>query len=201
MAEHNALIVTFSDRAKAFEAFSALKGAAREGRLVLRGAHLITRDEHGRLTIPEGVQTDDDAGTWGGGLVGLLIGILGGPIGMLLGWTGGMLVGSAFDVRRADRAAGILGEISEAIPPGRTAIVAEVEEFAREVIDTEMGKFGGVVLRRPAADVLAEMEAAEDAYEEAQKEADRLAREKRKAERKENWDERVATLKQKLGIG
>lgn len=60
---------------------------------------------------------------------------------------------------------------------------------------------GGTILRRPAADVLAEMEAAEDAYRAAEQEADRVEREQRTAERKEDWDQRVAAFKQKLGIG
>lgn len=201
MAEHNVLIVTFSDRSKAFEAFSVLKGAADSTRLVLRGAHLVARDEHGRLTVPESEQADVDTGVWGGGLVGMLIGVLGGPIGMLFGWTGGMLLGSAFDVRRADRVTSVLGKMSDTIPPGGTAIIAEVEEFAHEVVDGEMAKLGGSVLRRPADEVLAEMEAAEEAYREAEKEADRRAREQRKAERKENFEERKAALKEKLGIG
>lgn len=63
-----------------------------------------------------------------------------------------------------------------------------------------MTELGGTILRRPAVEVLADLEAAEDAYREAEKEADRIAREKRKAERKENWDERVFSLKSKLGI-
>lgn len=200
MAEHNALVITFPDRSNAYEALSELKQLARSDRLVLRGAHLVVRDEHGRLSVPEGMDFDADTGVWGGGLIGLLIGILGGPIGMLFGWTGGMLIGGAFDARRADRTAGLLGEISDSIPPGGTAIVAEVEEFAREVVDGAMAKLGGVVLRRPAMDVLAAMEDAEDAYREAEREADRRAREQRKAERKEDWDQRVASLKQKLGI-
>lgn len=200
MADHNALVISFSDRSKAFEAFSTLKNLAVDGRVVLKGAQLISRDEQGRLSIPEGIDTEGDSGMVGGGLIGLLVGILGGPIGMLFGWTSGMLIGGSFDVERAERAAGLLTDLSNSIPPGVTAIVAEVEEFTPEVIDREMGNLRGEVLRRPAADVLAELEVAEEAYREAAKEAERRAKEQRKAERKETWEERVASLKDKLGI-
>ena len=200
MTDHNALVVGFTDRSKAFEAFSTLKSLAEDGRLVLSGAQLVTRDEQGRLDIPEGVDVEAGSRVWGGGLIGLLVGIIGGPIGMLFGWTGGLIIGGALDARRADRIGGLLSDISNSIPAGGTAIVAEVEEFAVEVIDGAMAPLGGTVLRRPAAAVLAELEAAEDAYREAEKEADRVARERRKAERKENWDERVDALKEKLGI-
>lgn len=200
MSEHNVITVTFADRAKAYEALSELKGAAFEGRVEVEAANIIVRDEHGRIDIPESIDNKGGAATWGGGLIGLLVGVLGGPIGMLFGWTGGMLIGGAVDIRRSDRSWGVLGELSAAIPPGGTAVVAEVWEVAREVVDGEMAKLGGTVHRRDADLVLADIEAAEEAYKAAEKEADRVAKEERKAERKANADERKAKLKEKLGI-
>ncbi len=129
-----------------------------------------------------------------------MIGVIGGPIGMLFGWTGGLLVGGAFDIRRADRSDSVLGEISRYIPLGGTAVVAEVNEYAVEVVDKLMTEQGGTVYRRSAEVVLAELEAAEDAYRKAQKEADRVAREQRKAERRQNAEERKAALKEKLDV-
>ena len=79
-----------------------------------------------------------------------MIGVIGGPIGMLFGWTGGLLVGGAFDIRRADRSDSVLGEISRYIPLGGTAVVAEVDEYAVEVVDKLMTELGGTVYRRPA---------------------------------------------------
>lgn len=119
---------------------------------------------------------------------------------MLFGWTGGMLVGGAFDVRRSARTESVLGEISAVIPAGGTALVAEVNEFAVEVVDKLMTELGGTVHRRPVDHVLADLEATEEAYKQAQDEAERAAKEARKAERKENREERVAKLKEKLGI-
>ena len=75
MADHNALVITFTDRSKSYEAYSTLKQLAVEDRLVLRGAQLVTRSDDGHLNLPEGVDTDAGSGTWGGGLIGLIIGI------------------------------------------------------------------------------------------------------------------------------
>ena len=94
----------------------------------------------------------------------------------------------------------VLGEISRYIPVGGTAVVAEVNEYAVEVVDKLMTEQGGTVYRRSADVVLAELEAAEDAYRKAQKEADRAAREQRKAERRQNAEERKAALKEKLDV-
>lgn len=198
MSAHNVIAVSFEDRSKAYEALSELKGAALEGRVDVLSATIVTRDEYGRLSSPEGGDVVAGAATVSGSLIGLMIGVIGGPIGMLFGWTGGLLVGGAFDIRRADRTDSVLGEISRAIPLGGTAVVAEVDEYAFEVVDTLMLELGGTVYRRPTELVLAEIEAAEDAYRKAQKEADRIVREQRKAERRQNAQERMADLKEKL---
>lgn len=198
MYEHNVIAVSFQDRSKAYQALSELKGAGLEGRVEVLSASIVTRDEQGRLDAPEGADAIGGAATWGGGLVGLMVGVIGGPIGMLFGWTGGLLVGGAFDIRRADQSESVLGEISRYIPLGGTAVVAEVNEYAVEVVDKLMTEQGGTVYRRSAEVVLAELEAVEDAYRKAQKEADRSAREQRKAERRQNVEERMAALKEKL---
>ena len=198
MYEHNVIAVSFQDRSKAYQALSELKGAGLEGRVEVLSASIVTRDEQGRLDAPEGGDAVAGAATFGGGLVGAMVGVIGGPIGMLFGWTGGLLVGGAFDIRRADSSDSVLGEISRYIPLGGTAVVAEVNEYAIEVVDKLMTAQGGTVYRRPADVVLAELEAAEDAYRKAQKEADKAAREQRKAERRQNAQERLAALKEKL---
>lgn len=198
MYEHNVIAVSFEDRSKAYQALSELKGAGLEGRVEVLSGSIVTRDEQGRLDAPEGGDAVVGAATWGGGLIGLLVGVIGGPIGMLFGWTGGLLVGGAYDIRRADTSESVLGEISRYVPLGGTAVVAEVNEYAVEVVDKLMAERGGTVYRRPADVVLAELEAAEDAYRKAQKEADKAAREQRKAERRENAEERFAALKEKL---
>jgi uncharacterized membrane protein len=198
MSEHNVIAVSFEDRSNAYQALSELKGAGMEGRVEVLAGSVVTRDGEGRLGVPEGGDAVSGLATWGGGLIGLMIGVIGGPIGMLFGWTGGLLVGGAYDVRRADQSDSVLAEISRYIPLGGTAVVAEVNEYAVEVVDKLMAEQGGTVYRRPADAVLGELEAAEDAYRKAQKEADKAAREQRKAERRQNAQERIAALKEKL---
>ncbi|MET0829512.1 MAG: hypothetical protein ABWY26_08340 [Microbacterium sp.] len=200
MSEHNVIAVPFEDRSSAYQALSELKGAGLEGRVEVLAASIVTRDEQGRLDAPEGGDTLGGAATVGGSLIGSMIGVIGGPIGMLFGWTGGLMVGGAFDIRRADAFDSVLGEISHYIPVGGTAVVAEVNEYAAVVVDKLMTELGGTVYRRPAEVVLTELEAAEDAYRKAQKEADRAAHEQWKAERRQNAEEHLAALKEKLDI-
>jgi hypothetical protein len=59
---------------------------------------------------------------------------------------------------------------------------------------------GGEVTRRPVAEVMGELEAAEEAADVAAREARRELREKRKAEVHTNVDERVGKLREKLHV-
>ncbi len=202
---HNVIAVTFEEDSKAYQALSTLRRAEADGRIGVRGAVIVERRPDGTIQTHE---ADDDiigAGAAGGSLVGMLIGVLGGPLGMLLGLGTGMAVGAAVDLDRADDAEGVLDQMSESIPVGTTAIIAEVDEPAVEVIDGEMAALGGSVTRRPADEVLAELEAADEAARASEKEARRVMREARKAERvekreqsKEKWDERLSALRDKM---
>jgi uncharacterized membrane protein len=130
----------------------------------------------------------------------MLIGVLGGPVGALVGWGTGALMGGAFDVGRAVTSDEALTVLGQAIPPESTAVIAEVEEPAVEVIDAEMSKLGGEVTRRSVTEVMDELEVAEQAADAAAREARRTLRETRKAELHADVEERVGKLKEKLHV-
>jgi uncharacterized membrane protein len=205
---HNVIAVTFEQSSKEYQALSALRQADRDGRVGVRGAAIIERRPGENIRIREGEDNVIGGGAVGGGLIGMLIGVLGGPVGVLLGLGAGAAVGAAVDLDRADEGDEVLTQMSMAIPVGSSALIAEVDEYAVEVVDGEMAALGGTVTRRPAEEVLAELEAAEQAARASEKEARRVMREAKKAERaekreqsKEKWDERLATLKRKLTHG
>ncbi|MGZ3304175.1 MAG: DUF1269 domain-containing protein, partial [Isosphaeraceae bacterium] len=202
---HNVIAVTFAENSKAYQGLSTLRQADGDGRVGIRSAVIVERRPEGTIRLQEGEDNVIGAGTAGGSLVGMLIGVLGGPVGVLLGLGTGAAVGAAVDLDRADTADDVLSQMSLSIPLGKTAIIAEVDEPAVEVVDGEMAALGGIVIRRPAEEVLAELEAAEEAARASEKEARRVMREAKKAERaekheqsKEKWDERVSALKDKL---
>jgi uncharacterized membrane protein len=154
----------------------------------------------GELRIPEGADNVGLIGTASGSLIGMLIGVLGGPVGVLVGWGSGALIGGAFDIGRAVKSDEALTALGRAIPPESTAVIATVAEPAVEVIDGEMAKLEGEVTRRPVAEVMDELEAAEEAAEAAAREARRTLREERKAELTASLDARVGKLKEKLHV-
>ena len=201
MATENVIVVRFTDPSNAYQALSVLKGADAEGRIGLDSAAVVERTATGELRTPESADNAEFVGTLSGSLIGMLIGVLGGPVGVLLGWGAGALMGGAFDIDRAVTSDEALTVLGKAIPTGSTAVIARVEEPAVEVIDGEMKKLDGEVTRRSVAEVMGELEAAEDAADAAAREARRTVREKRKAEMTADVNERVGKLKEKLHVG
>ncbi len=196
----NVIAVTFDEQSKAYQALSTLKGLDREGRIEVKSAAVVERGANGQIHIPEDTDNAIGEGFLGGGLIGMLVGVLGGPLGMLLGLGTGGLIGGIYDVDQADVQDETLAEVGRHIPPGRNALLAEVDEFSDEVVDGAMTALGGVVMRRSADDVLAEIEAAEEAADEAQRQARKKARERKKAEMHDKYEDRKAHLREKLHI-
>jgi uncharacterized membrane protein len=196
----NVVVVRFDEPSKAYQALSVLKDCDAAGRISLDSAAVVERTPDGQLRTPEGTDNMEFVGTASGSLIGMLIGVLGGPLGVLIGWGAGAVTGAIVDVVRADKGDEALTAFGRAIPPGSTAVIAEVEEPAVEVIDGEMAKLGGEVTRRPTWEVMAELEASEDAAEAAAHEARKKMREEHKAEMSADMHERVGKLKEKLHV-
>jgi uncharacterized membrane protein len=107
----------------------------------------VKRTAAGELRISESADNVGLVGTASGSLIGMLVGVLGGPVGVLFGWGTGALMGGAFDVDRAATSDEALTVLGRAIPPESTAVIASVEEPVVEVIDAEMYTLGGEDLR------------------------------------------------------
>jgi uncharacterized membrane protein len=167
----NVIAVSFEKDSNAYQALTNLKELESQGQIGIRGAAVVSRDETGAVLDKDEVGDNSLVGTATGGIVGLLIGVLGGPFGVLIGGATGLLIGSLFDDSDDDETESVLAEISKSIRVGHDALLAEVSEQSPEVIDTAMTRLGGTVLRRSAGDVEAEVAAAENAQREAKRKA------------------------------
>ena len=198
----NVLVVTFGEDAEkdqnAYQALTDLKQLDSQGQISIAGAAVVSRDPDGRVDVKSEVGDAPYTGTASGGLVGLLIGIIGGPLGVLIGGTYGMLVGSLFDIDDAETTESVLGEISKQVQPTRTALLAQVTEQSPDVIDAAMARLGGEVMRRPAVDVEDEIAAAEEAQRNARREARKELHRARVEETKADAHAKVEELKSKL---
>lgn len=194
----NIIAVSFDDDAHAYKGLADLREAEAQGRIDVVTAAVVERAPDGSLRVPDGQNDRAGDGLVTGSLLGTLIGVLGGPLGMLLGLGTGALLGGVYDVNKVSKSEGLLADFARAMPLGRTILVAEVIEPAIEVVNNRMDALGGTVLRRPAAEVLEELEVAEKAAKAAKKEADRVRREERRENRQEKMQERIASLKERF---
>ena len=79
MAEENVVVVRFTEPSKAYQALSVLKQCDADGRIGLESAAVVERTANGELQIPESADNVGPVGTASGSLIGMLIGVLGGP--------------------------------------------------------------------------------------------------------------------------
>src|SRR3954452_662241 len=194
----NVLAVNFDEDSNAYEALSVLREMDGQGQLELAGAAVVVREQDGSVVTKDQMDDTDLEGTATGGIVGLVIGILGGPFGVLSGGATGLLVGSLFDVADDDDTESALSDISRSVRPGRTGLIVEANEQSPEVVDTAMARLGGTVLRRPVEEVQAEIGSAEDAQRGATREARQRLHQHRRDEAKEKIRAKVEELKAKL---
>jgi len=197
----NVLAVNFVDDANAYEALSKLKELDGQGQIGVEGAAVVARAEDGSITVKDEVGDSRYTGTATGGIIGLVIGILGGPFGVLLGGATGVLIGSLFDLDDADDTESVLEEISRSARAGHTALLAQVSEQSPDAVDAAVERLGGTVVRRPVEDVEAEIAAAEDAQRAAKQAARKHLLQQRRAQAKEKIQEKLAELKSKLRVG
>jgi uncharacterized membrane protein len=167
----NVIAVSFEDDRNAYNAMTSLKELGAQERIVVEEAIVVVRGEDGQLLTKERVESNVMAGAAGGGLLGLLIGVIGGPLGVLVGGAYGLLVGSMFDLYEIDETDSALGAVSTSVRFDHTALLAVVVEQSPEVLDVAMANLGGTVVRRPVAEVEAEIAAAEKAERKAKTEA------------------------------
>ena len=190
------VVTTFGDETKAYEATRALKELHAEGEITLYGYAVITKDAGGKVSVKEA--PDELAGTAIGTLVGALVGIFGGPAGVIVGMTTGMLLGSVSDLLNIGVGTDFVDKVSAQLAPGKTVVIAEVDEDWITPLNTRMEAIGGSVAREWRSNFEEEEIAKESAARKAE-----LARLKAEiaqstAEAKAKLQKRVSEVKAKL---
>jgi uncharacterized membrane protein len=198
---HNVIAVSFEDDRNAYKALTSLNELDSQHRARVAEAVVVMRDQDGKLVVKDKADSTSLSATAGGGLIGLLIGVLGGPLGVLVGGTYGLFVGSLFDLSDMEEADSALAAISSSVKLGHTALLAVVDEQSPEVVDAAMSDVDGTVVRRTVADVEAEIAAAESAERKAKREArEQLIRERHEHD-KASVQAKLQELKAKLHHG
>lgn len=195
------IAVSFENDGDAYKALTVLGELGSQNRIGVQEAVVAARGEDGQVVTKDRLESPSMPGTATGGVLGLLVGIIGGPLGVLVGGTYGLFVGSLFDIYDADAADSALGAISSSVKVGHAALLAVVDEPSTEIVDAAMSDLGGTIARRPLAEVEAEIAAAEDAERKAKREARKELHRARRDRDKAAVNAKVDELKGKFHHG
>lgn len=182
MADSQIIVATFNDESKTYQAFSEIKRASAEGELKINGLTVMHRNLEGNFVIKDAA-IRNYGGSITGGIIGSLVGILGGPIGILLGWGAGALIGGIRDAREILDDQNLFKTLSADMQVGNTALIGEIEDEKGNALEQIVRRLDGTLLRRPTADVEADVAAMERAQDSARNEAIRVLDDYRASDR------------------
>ncbi|MES2883739.1 MAG: DUF1269 domain-containing protein [Pseudomonadota bacterium] len=146
------LIVVFDTESAAEQAVRALRELHSAGSITLYAMGVIASDAEGRVSL-KAESDQDPIGTGVGLAVGSVIGMLGGPVGVVAGAVIGSLAGAVRDYWVAGVGLDFVEEARSYLKPGKSALVAEVEEEWVTPVNARMEAVGGVVFRRARSEV------------------------------------------------
>ena len=141
------LVSVFDSEQKAFEGLTALKDLHKEGDITLYASSVIAKDPSGTVSVRQRAD-NGPVGTLVGIVTGGLIGLLGGPVGIAIGAYVGGFGGLMYDLFNAGVSLDFVDEVSASLIPGKSALVADIDEVWVTPIDTRLGALGGTTFRR-----------------------------------------------------
>jgi len=143
------LVAVFDSETRAFEGSRALRELHDRGSLVTYAVAVIVKHADGLVNTSQAFG-QDALGVLHGTATASLIELLGRSVGIADGAaSGGILVSSIIDgLANASVGADFVDEVAHYLTPGKSAVVAEVDEERIMPADIRMETLGGVVFRR-----------------------------------------------------
>ncbi|KIO49518.1 DUF1269 domain-containing protein [Nitrosospira sp. NpAV] len=143
----NFIVVIFPTEKQAYEGRKALRELQDEAKLTIYGMALINKGTDGNVAMKDEAGEAPSA-TAVGAVAGSLIGLLGGPVALAIGAAGGVFLGQLVDAFNYGVGMGFVEEVSRNLSPGKSALVAEVDEYGTVGLDLKMEALGGIVVRQ-----------------------------------------------------
>jgi uncharacterized membrane protein len=156
------LVAVFNTESAAHEGLTALKDLDRTADITLYATAVIAKDASGKVSVKEAVD-EGPVGTALGALTGGFVGLVGGPVGVLAGASLGATAGMVVDLDESGIGTGFLMDVSNAMPPGKVAVLAEIQETWEAPVDTRLRPLGAIVFRRLRSEVVEDQLAREAA--------------------------------------
>jgi uncharacterized membrane protein len=147
------LVAIFDSGSKAYEGARILQELDADGSLTLFAFAVIEKDAGGTVTIEQSAE-EGPVATAAGFLAGGLIGGVAGPAGVAVGGAAGSLAGTLYDIAQLGVSEDFLAEVGRSLQPGKSAVVAEVEEEWVTPADSRLEAAGALVLRRARGELV-----------------------------------------------
>jgi uncharacterized membrane protein len=147
------LTAIFNTMPQALKGVVALRDLDRAGEIKLYTTAVITKDASGTISIKQAAERQWKYMVYGL-LIGILLGTFGGPFGLAIGGLIGGLAGSILDLAKTAVSADLLAEASRSLAPGKTALLAELDETWEAPVDQKLMKLGGRVYRQARSEFL-----------------------------------------------
>jgi uncharacterized membrane protein HdeD (DUF308 family)/uncharacterized membrane protein len=141
------LMAIFNTAPQALRGLLIIKGLHRAGDITLYSTAVIAKETSGKVSIKQASERELNGAPLGL-LTGIVVGTFGGPLGTAIGGLIGGLVGLIFDLAKAGISADFLEESSQVLAPGKTALLAEMDENSVASVDIRLAKLGGQVFWR-----------------------------------------------------
>jgi uncharacterized membrane protein len=180
------LVSVFDSERTAFEGLTALKDLHRDGDITLYASTVINKDASGKVAVRKEADSGP-IGTLAGVVTGGLVGLLGGPVGVAVGAYIGGFGGLMYDLFTAGVGIDFVDEVSASLTPGKSAVIADIDETWVTPIDIRLGALGGTTFRRLPGEVV-------DAELIREADAGRMELEQLKAELQETSGEAKANV-------
>ena len=191
------LVSVFDSERTAFEGLAAIKDLHRDGDITVYASTVIAKDPSGTVSVRQSAD-NGPLGTLVGIVTGGFVGLLAGPAGVAVGAYIGGFGGLMHDLFKAGVSMDFVDEVSASLIPGKSAVIADIDEMCVTPIDTRIGALGGTTFRRFPGEVIdAELVRETDA---ARMELDQLQAELREssAEAKANLEKSIDAQRTKL---
>ena len=192
----NIIAAVFEVESEGYQAITTLKQSPVTDSAAILQMALVKRQDSG-LTVCDSynseIYTNDD--TARGGLIGSFLGILGGPLGVLFMGSAGALTGRIVDTADAAKGATLIETVADKLVSGEVALIILAEEASETILDAKLGQFKVNIARFDAAVVADEVEEAARVQKELERKARQELRESKKADRKQNIEDKRAKIK------
>lgn len=165
------IVLNFDIDSKAYQAFSEMKkirtldGLKGEQMAVIKHVN----DGGHKFKIEDFLDFTGSNKSAAGGFIGMMVGILGGPLGILLGWFAGGMIGASKDAKEIRNAQTIFEFLVDKIGEGDTGLILIAEETDnRPLNQLVMNELGGEITRLAFDEVAAEVQDAQELEKDTQ---------------------------------